>query len=236
MRSFSSLPSDGVRRSKPCFTLIELLVVVAIIAVLIALLLPAIQRARDTAKDLLCLSNLRQIGNGFGFYEAENNDHFPWTCQNPFQGRPDDPYWMPNLQVLFEKWFPLSEEFLCVNRPWFPGDSPSLNQKWKRAPIWGCPKDEYNANYYELFGSSYIYISEWLLPGDPGRSNYVKRNYCYHRVNEVNDPSRAIMVVDCKGEYPYPHGQGMYSNALCPDGHAQVTNHNNLIRWAFVKD
>lgn len=59
------------------FTLIELLVVVAIISVLVALLLPALARARDHAKSVQCASNLQQIGKGFQFYLNENNDFYP---------------------------------------------------------------------------------------------------------------------------------------------------------------
>ena len=61
---------------KKGFTLIELLVVVAIIAVLVALLLPAIAKARENAKSILCLSNLRQIGTAFGYYRSDYNDYF----------------------------------------------------------------------------------------------------------------------------------------------------------------
>jgi len=64
---------------RPGFSLIELLVVISIVALLIALLLPALNSARYQARIVLCLSNLRQVGTGTIIYTADNDQYYPWS-------------------------------------------------------------------------------------------------------------------------------------------------------------
>jgi prepilin-type N-terminal cleavage/methylation domain-containing protein len=70
MVSRASSPARG-------FTLIELLVVIAIIAVLVAMLLPALSKARQAAMKVECLSNLRQVHMAFALYALSNRDQVP---------------------------------------------------------------------------------------------------------------------------------------------------------------
>jgi prepilin-type N-terminal cleavage/methylation domain-containing protein len=152
-----------LRRSK-AFTLVELLVVIAIIGVLVALLLPAVQAAREAARRSQCSNNLRQIGIAVHNHH-DTYGHLPPNCENlQFQQLTDDPavagiagrfgwdrlsYIVATLPFMEQK--PLYERViqytLTDKRPWSQGnDSFGPSPYLTKVPTLECPSDPVTKN------------------------------------------------------------------------------------------
>ena len=136
-----ALPSVPPRcpRSPKAFTLIELLVVIGIIAILIAILLPALHSAREQARAVTCQSNERQLMMAFIMFAGEHQNHLPGNYWDSMYQQKSDP----------EK------------RDWLLGDNP--NQGNSALQVLDGPQ---NGTVYRYLKSSAVYLCPCYEHGD----------------------------------------------------------------------
>ena len=129
------------RRSVAAFTLIELLVVVAIIALLISILLPSLNRARDQAKQVVCLSQLKQMGLAFVMYTDDWDDYMP-LARN----------------------FSNSAKWSGILRPYLINDGmiESADMSVNVGEIFACPSNPYRYGLVQRYLLNYVY-NGWSL-------------------------------------------------------------------------
>lgn len=155
------------QRRSAGFTLIELLVVISIIALLIGILLPALQHARDAARRGECGSNFNQIGKGMYMYATEYNDYIPREGNvDPNQSRRGGEGWTvakPCWALSFRKYVAPREEYegdYIFPRRTRKGKE--AGDKFENAEIYQCPSHP-NKNH------NVTYIINGLAFSEPGK-------------------------------------------------------------------
>jgi prepilin-type N-terminal cleavage/methylation domain-containing protein/prepilin-type processing-associated H-X9-DG protein len=182
-------PMRNPARSTSCrihrgFTLVELLVVIGIIALLISILLPALQKARESANSTACMSNMRQIGMAVQFYTSENKNK--WL----------PPYLIPEQTVNYTPagpWFAI----------WIPAKyykenpavmlCPSDPQAYLRAPQKRMYSDIQDVRYSYCMNSDFPRMSLAIYPAPFANPNYNPR-----MLKGVRDPTRLILFAETK--------------------------------------
>jgi prepilin-type N-terminal cleavage/methylation domain-containing protein/prepilin-type processing-associated H-X9-DG protein len=165
------------------FTLIELLITIAIIAILASMLLPALNKARDRAKDIYCKSNLKQLGLAASMY---SNDYYEWVV--PARNQPA----AGNIQ--YQLWYSMLSGY--------GGLTPGYGVKILKtsggiptvAPSFTCPREADALGLY-----SYTqYLINARLSGVPG-GTYNK----WRKLSQLTKPSRALLLTDSRNKTNY---------------------------------
>ncbi len=180
-------------RARRAFTLIELLVVIAIIAILAAMLLPALSKTKIRAQGIACMNNGKQMMIAWRLYTEDNQDKVPSAYGKPEVWVNDRPRWTGN---------PVSDGIRPDN--WnvdaFIAKSPLWTYCGKNGGIWRCPSDPArakiatgpNAGYVTPFVRS-ISMLGWFNSTDA--QDFGPGYTVYKKLSEVMDPGPSMTMV-----------------------------------------
>ena len=189
------------------FTLIELLVVIAIFGILATMLLPSLSKARDKAKQAICMNNLKQIATMSTMYSTSNNDYFPPRCA------PEDASWDDYLSVYDGRELTneqmLSNSGFLIDKSDYPNDSSVYGAGIQ---IYHCPMDERDSAWYPR---SYGINNHG--PSDKQGIAGLVNKYSV-QVSQVEDTSGTIFIA------PRPK----HNNKVGRQGRADVTKGENV--------
>ena len=225
---------SDLKGKQHCFTLIELLVVIAIIAILAAILLPALNSARERGRAASCISNLKNIGQGVAMYLDANEDYLPgYASYNPTT-TPSDIFYsiiykygsadLINCPSAPTEGYLLKDDGTYAGgvKPWY-GVNYYTDSKQKDKTIYRVDNKECNKI------SSLPNVSQRMLLADSSSK-------------DGQSPSSLILKKlssEDKSAYPigWRHNDG--ANMLCLDGHAawdtEKAIYDNELYWGYTR-
>jgi general secretion pathway protein G len=205
-------PSQTKKDDSPsAFTLAELIVVIGIITLLIAILLPALSKARQSANTVTCESNLRQWGTATQMYANDNAGFLPRRGQGVgptgIINRPTD--WFNALPPVIQ--LPMFMDLVAANQlPRPPGSGSS---------IWLCPEaSDFQSTYYWAYGMN-MALSVWESNQNGGQPN---------KITGVGNTATMVLLADAPGNYC-----SVYPSSI-PNGYNPVPRHNNRVNICFL--
>jgi prepilin-type N-terminal cleavage/methylation domain-containing protein/prepilin-type processing-associated H-X9-DG protein len=180
-----------IRSKRKAFTLIELLVVIAIIALLLSVIMPALKKAKDYAKNLMCSSNLRGIITAWHVYSGDNGEKLCSAETRYNTPTNERPYWVWNPTIVGTS----------VQVTWVDADSYNPTQEereegLKRGLLWPyldsvdvfhCPSDKSKGGNFRSYS----------MPDSMNGSGWFIKTYkIYRKQGEIVNPAGRIVMLE----------------------------------------
>jgi prepilin-type N-terminal cleavage/methylation domain-containing protein len=237
------------------FNLIELLVVIGVIGILVALLMPALARARESARRVTCLSNVRQLATALTAYIAENDQCLPeaGSTNSPLEAPlgprgtgaaawtllGDGRYVLPSIGGLLEKY--VGRDGRMWRCPSAPDDSFALVGS---DPFWGhLPPNDFRPNYNYMAGKEWyvmasfggplvaqVKLREWSVRNISGLRTS-KATPPGHKSNQVvtfHDRASTYHSKHRRNIYTWTRDEDYYASYAYLDGHAEGKTYRNV--------
>ncbi len=245
---------NAFRSASAGFTLIELLVVVGIIAILAAMLLPTLTKAKQKAQGIYCMNNHRSLGLAWRMYSEDNQDQIVFASENP------------NTQATYDAtapftWVTGTLDFNPNNRSnWDPNENITKSPLWpycgKSLAIWKCPSDYSKVTVDGVAMprvrsmSMNLYLGGW--GGTDGNwGPQISNFHIYRKFADLNDitPVKAFVFLDMREDsidmgnlcvnmsgyssnpesYVFWDLPGFYHNGSC--GYSFADGHSEIHKW-----
>ena len=169
-------------RYRAVFTLIELLVVIAIIAILAAMLLPALNKARERGMSSRCLGNVKQLGQYSSMYSMEYEDYIPLATNNPGESHTWAPSWIP---LLWRYAYPQDKS---------NGSDIVAALDTANSNVFVCPSFRIEENCHSGYSMNWSVNMKKDIYTMPSAANQERR-----KVSFTKYPSRTFLIIDDSG-------------------------------------